>query len=116
MHSIKLCEYRTGIKFDKDPLAVDKKYYLTKIVNVYIIYDLDVWPENCLFGATCIIKYSDKEMHVYSGFGIAFDGKGEWSFDNNFLVLIILLILMEALKHQKYNLILFLVKQAEKFV
>ena len=54
-------------------------------------------------------------MHVYSGFGIAFDGKGEWSFDNNFLVLIILLILMEALKHQKYNLILFLVKQAEKF-
>ena len=48
------------IKFDKDPSAVEQNNYLTKIVNVYIVYDLNAWPsnpsnnfkfENCLFGA-----------------------------------------------------------------
>ena len=58
-----------GIKFDKDPLAVEQNNYLTKVVNVYIVYDLDVWPrnptnnlkfKNCLFGATNVVKNSDK--------------------------------------------------------
>ena len=53
------------IKFDKDPLAVEKNNYLTKIVNVYIVYDLNAWPKiplrnvtlkNCLFGVTNIVK------------------------------------------------------------
>ena len=35
-----------GIIFDKDPLAVEQNNYLTKIVNVYIVYDLDAWPRN----------------------------------------------------------------------
>ena len=35
-----------------------------------------------MFGATNIVKDSDKEKYVYSGNEIAFDGKGEWSFDN----------------------------------
>ena len=39
LNSIKLSEYRIGIKFDKYPLAVEQKNYLTKIVNVYIVYD-----------------------------------------------------------------------------
>ena len=30
-----------GIKFDKDPLPVEQNNYFTKIVNVYIVYDLD---------------------------------------------------------------------------
>ena len=30
-----------GIKFDKDPLAAKQNNYLTKIVNVYIVDDLD---------------------------------------------------------------------------
>ena len=29
-----------GIEFDKDPLAVEQSNYLTKIVNVYIAYEL----------------------------------------------------------------------------
>ena len=41
LHSIKLSENRTGIKFDKDPLTVEQNNYLTKILNVYIVYDLD---------------------------------------------------------------------------
>ena len=65
LNSIKLSEYRIGIKFDKYPLAVAENNYLTKIVNVYIIYDLDAWPrnptnnfksKNYLFRATNILK------------------------------------------------------------
>ena len=41
LNSIKLSEYRIGIKFDKDPLAVEQNNYFSKIVNVYILYDLD---------------------------------------------------------------------------
>ena len=34
------------MKFDKDPLAVEQNNYLTKTVNVYIVYDLAAWPRN----------------------------------------------------------------------
>ena len=77
-----------GIKLDKDPLSVEQKNYLTKIVNVCIVYDLGAWLKipfrnftlkNCLFGDTNIVKNTDKEKFVYSGYGIVFDGKGEWS-------------------------------------
>ena len=44
LHSIKLCEYRMVIKFDKDPLAIEQNNYTTKIVNVYIVYNPDAWP------------------------------------------------------------------------
>ena len=80
------------IKLDKDPLAV-KNNYLSKIVNVYIAYDLDAWPrnptnnfkfKNCLFGATNIVKNSDKEKYMYCGYGITFDSAGSCSFDNDF--------------------------------
>ena len=35
-----------------------------------------VKSKNCLFGATSIEKNSDKEMYVYSGYGITFDSAG----------------------------------------
>ena len=59
-----------GIKFNKDPLAVEQNNYLTKILNFNIVYDLAAWSKNptnnfkfknCLFGATNIVKYCDKE-------------------------------------------------------
>ena len=31
-----------GIKFDKGPLAIEQIDYLTKIVNAYIVYELEV--------------------------------------------------------------------------
>ena len=76
MHSTKLSGYKTGINVDKGPLAIEQNNYLTKIVNVYIVYDLAAWSrnttnnlkfKNCLFGATNIVKNSDKEKCVYSG-------------------------------------------------
>ena len=41
LHSIKLSEYRMGIKFDEHPLAVEKSNYTTEVVNAYIANDLD---------------------------------------------------------------------------
>ena len=66
---------------------------MTKIVNVYVVYDLDGWPrsptnnfkfKNCLFGAANIVKNIDKEKYVYSGYVITFDSAGSCSFDNDF--------------------------------
>ena len=36
--------------------------------------------QNCSFGATNIVKNSNKEKYVYSGYGITFDSAGSWSF------------------------------------
>ena len=90
MHSIKLSEYRIGIKFDKDPLAIEQNNYLSKTVNVHVVYDFDFWSSNTfrfknfLFRATNIVKNSDKENYVYSGYGITFDISGSSNFGNNF--------------------------------
>ena len=94
LHSTKLSGYKMGIKFDKDSLVVERNIYLTKIVNVQIVYDLDAWSifplrnftlRNCLFGATNIlVTKSDKEKQVYIGYGIAFDGKCDSSFGNDY--------------------------------
>ena len=79
-------------KFDKDPLAVEQNNYLTKIVNAYIVYELNAWPKdpgnnfkfkNCLFGATNIVKNSDIEKCVYGEYGITFNSATFWSFDND---------------------------------
>ena len=62
---MKLSGYKMGIKFDKDPLALEQSNYLAKIINVYIVYDLAVWPrnpdnnfkfKNCSFGASNVVK------------------------------------------------------------
>ena len=34
-----------AIKFNKDPLYVEQNNYLTKLVNVYIVYELDAWQK-----------------------------------------------------------------------
>ena len=68
------------------------KKYLTKIVTVYIVYDLDALPrnstsnfksKNCLFVAINIVKIVIKN-YVYSKYGITFDSADSWSFDNDF--------------------------------
>ena len=71
MHSVKISGYRMRIKFDKDPLAIEQNNYLTKLGNVYIVYELKDWPQdpinnfkfiNCLFGATNIVI--KKSMYI----------------------------------------------------
>ena len=83
---------RMGVNFDKVPLAAEENNYTTKIVNVYIVYDLVAWPrnptnnfkfKNYLFGATSVIKNSDKEKYVHSDYGIRFGSTGSWSLNND---------------------------------
>ena len=82
-----------GMKFDKDPLAVEQNNYLSEVANIYLLADLHSWPKislrtftikNCLFGTTSIVKNSDKEKYVYSDYRIAFDGKDWCSFENDY--------------------------------
>ena len=61
----------------------NKSTFNRKIVNIYIIYDLDTNSndfdptlQNCLFGAVKLNKNSDIDKYKYSGFGIGFDSKG----------------------------------------
>ena len=84
--------YKIGIQVNKAPLVVEQNNYTTKAVNTYIVRDVDNCPKillrnftlkNCLFGATNIREDSDKSKYEYSGYGIAFDGKGEWDFVND---------------------------------
>ena len=42
-----------------------------------------------MFRVTNIVKNSDKEKYVYSGYRIAFDEKCEWSFGNDFARIVI---------------------------
>ena len=79
------------MQFNYTPLVAGQFNRTTNIVSAYIVYELDNRARNCLsnftlkncfFGATNIVKNSDKEKHVYRGYGIAFDGKGEWSFND----------------------------------
>ena len=58
------------------------------IIIVFIIYELDTWSrdlhfdftlKDCLFGGVNLAKYADPEKYVYSGYGIRFDSRSEFS-------------------------------------
>ena len=62
------------------------------IIDIYIVYDISKnynissysTLENCLFGNSSLIKHGDISPYKYSGYGIGFDRKGEFSFGNGF--------------------------------
>ena len=79
--------------FDMSCLLQDKfTFNHGKIVNIYIVYekisianingsrDSNLTIEKALFGAVGLTKNADVDKHKYSGYGIAFDGKGSFSF------------------------------------
>ena len=77
------------LQFDYTPLVVEQNNYTSNIVNVYMVYDLDYWPKIPLRNFTLklyinIVKNSDREKYFCSGYRIAFDGKGSWSFNDDF--------------------------------
>ena len=52
------------------------------MVNLYITYKLDGWPQglntnftlgNCLFGAVKLIKNADPDKYKYGGYGIGYN-------------------------------------------
>ena len=62
------------------------------MVNIYIVYEISInynissYPtlENCLFGAVSLPKHVDIDQYRYSGYGIGFDRKREFSFGNGY--------------------------------
>ena len=60
------------------------------IVNTYIVYEIsknynisnNSTLENCLFGAVSLTKHADIDQYKYSGYGIGFARKGEFSSGN----------------------------------
>ena len=112
MLSIKLSEYRIGIKFDKHPLAIEQNNYSTKIINSYIVYDLDAWTvnptdnfkfKNCIFGVASKVENSDKEMYPCNGYGITFDSAGSWSFVNDFARNVIIIVVDNSSSFHSHN-------------
>ena len=62
---------KIAMQFNNTPLVVEQDNYATEIVNDYIVYNLDNWRKillrnfrikNCLFGATTVVKNSDKKI------------------------------------------------------
>ena len=84
---------KTRVFFDGSCLKQDKATYNHgTIVNIYIVYEISKnynfsnYPtlENCLFGAVSLTKHVDVDQYKYCGYGIGFNRKGEFSFDNVF--------------------------------
>ena len=81
------------VKFGGSCLKQDKATYNHgTIVNIYVAYEISKnynissYPtlENCLPGAVILTKNADIDQYKYSGYGIGFDRKGEFSFGNGF--------------------------------
>ena len=81
------------VEFNGSCLKRDKvTYNHGKTVNIYIVYEItknfsiSTYPalENRLFGAVSLTKNADIDQYKYSGYGIGFDRKGEFSYGNGF--------------------------------
>ena len=84
---------KTRVTFSGSCLKQDKATYNHgTIVNIYIAYEISKdynissYPtlENCLFGAVSLTTHVDIDQYKYSGYGIGFDRRGEFSFGNVF--------------------------------
>ena len=93
-HNVKNFGNQRWIQFNNTSLVIEQNKYTSRIVNVYIVYDLNNQPKillktftlkNCLCEATNIVKNNNKEKYFYSGYGIPFDGIESWSFNNSLL-------------------------------
>ena len=80
---------KTRVKFTGSCLKQSKiSYTHGRVINIYIIYELGVsnshlhYPtlKNCLFGAVTLTKNPDIDKYGYSGHGIGFDRRGNFSF------------------------------------
>ena len=84
---------KARVKFSASCLKQNKATYSHgTIVNIYIVYEISKnynissYPtlENCLCGGVSLTKHADIDHCKYSGYGIGFERKGEFSFGNGF--------------------------------
>ena len=80
---------KTRVEFNGKCLRQDKvTYNYGTTVNIYIVYEISknynisnyLTLENCLFGAVSFTQNPDIDQCKYSGYGIGFNRKGEFSF------------------------------------
>ena len=45
LHNVELVGYRIEIQFDNNILDVKQNIYANKIINAYIVYNLDTWQK-----------------------------------------------------------------------
>ena len=76
---IKYFATKIRLQFNYSVLVAEQKNYATRIVNAYIVYDLDNQPrirlnsftlkklKNCFFGASKVVKYNYESKCAYSG-------------------------------------------------
>ena len=65
LYSIKLSEYRTEIKFDKDPLAVEQNKYLTKIVIISDIAIVAIKNVDYCYCYMLLITLANLKQSIY---------------------------------------------------
>ena len=79
------------LKFNGSCLKQPKMQYTHETVaNIYIVYEVgassfndnDPTLKNCLFGAVTLTKNADIDKCRYSGYGIGFDRRSDFSFPN----------------------------------
>ena len=76
------------IQFKGSGLKQDKITYTHEtVVNIYIVYELSsnlnynyLGLENSFLGAVRLNKNDDIDRYIYSGYGIGFDGRGNFLF------------------------------------
>ena len=90
-------------KVNGSRLVQDQITYTSKtIVNIYIVYGIteknriSSYPtlENCFFGAVKLTKNTDIDKYKYSGYGIGFHRKEQFSFGDGFGQNVIILVKM----------------------
>ena len=81
-----LAKDRISIKFK------DLKFNANSIINLYMVYELNNWPnnpnnnftlKNILIGTVRLTRNAIKSKFIYICQGMAFDGAGSWHFGNN---------------------------------
>ena len=86
---LSFCGTKTRVEFNRSCLKQDEATHDPRgIVNIYIVceinknYNISSYPklENYLFGSVSLTKNADIDQCKYSGYGIGFHRKGEFSF------------------------------------
>ena len=86
-------------------------FHIQKVVNAYLLYELDNWPVNSsnnstikkIFGTAKLTRNTIKRKFIYNGFGLVFDVARSWSFGTECPqnVLVLTLVHQDSLKIMK---------------
>ena len=75
---------KTGLEFIESSLKQEYKTPFTpnNVVNLFVIYELNRWLKDCLFGNVKITKNTDPDKYSYSGYEIGSNSCSIFSIPN----------------------------------